>query len=99
MILGTIILFGVTLAGVFGAAKVLGDELSKERKIGTAAVFAILNIVPIDFPGATLTLSMMVLFFGINNRDHSRADVWKMYGLTLLFAIIGILIIYLPQLP
>ncbi len=97
MIVGASILFGITLVGVFIACKVFAYEISVLRKVGAAACFAVLNVVPIPVPFVSFLVPSIALYVCLMDDSYQRSTVNKVFGLTFVFAVIGTLAIYLPQ--
>ena len=97
MIGGALVLFVITLAGVFIACKVFEYDIPILRKVGAAGAFAVLNVVSIPIPFVDLILPPIALYVILMDNSHQRSQVNRVFGLTFLFAIVAILIIYLPQ--
>ncbi len=97
MILGAIVLFGITLAGIFISCKVFASEISNIRKITATGIFTILNIIPISIPLFSLLIPAIALYMSLIDGTQQHSQVRKVFGLTFVFAIIAILVVYLPQ--
>ena len=99
MIWSALVLFGITLGGIFLSCKVFGYEISMLRKIGAAGVFAVLNIIPIPIPLVSLVIPPIALYISLMDNTYQRSQVNKVFGLTFVFSVIAVLVIYLPQQP
>lgn len=98
MIGGALVLFGITLAGIYISCKVFEYEISILRKVGAAAAFAVLNVVPIPFiPLANLLIPLIAMYIILMDHSHQRSEVNKVFGLTIAFAVVAVLVIYLPK--
>ena len=97
MIGAALILFGITLAGVFIACKVFDYDLPTWRKAAAAGAFGILNVVPIPIPFADLIIPAIALSVILMDNTYQRSQVNRVFGLTFVFAVAAVLVIYLPQ--
>ena len=94
MLVGGLLLFGVTLVGVFVACLVFGYNISPLRKAGAAACFAVLNLIPIPIPLLPVILPAVGLYICLMDDNYDRGAVNKVFGLTFLFAVLGVLLVY-----
>lgn len=94
-----LILFGITLAGIFISCKVFEYEISALRKVGAAVIFVVLNVVPmpIPIPFVSLLIPPLGLYMALMDNTYQRSQVNKVFGLTFAFAVVAILVVYLPQ--
>ena len=97
MIGGALVLFGITLVGVFIACKVFAYEIPLLRKVGAAAAFSILNIIPIPIPFLSFLIPPIGLYMVLMDNTYQRSQVNRVFGLTFVFAVVAVLVIYLPQ--
>ena len=97
MIGGALVLFGITLVGMFIACKVFAYEIPLWRKIGAAAAFSVLNIIPIPIPFVSFLLPPIALYVVLMDNAYQRSQVNRVFGLTFVFAVVAVLVIYLPQ--
>ena len=97
MIGAALVLFGITLAGVFIACKVFDYDIPIWRKAAAAGAFAILNVVPIPIPFADLIIPAVALYVVLMDNTYQRSQVNRVFGLTFVFAVASVLVIYLPQ--
>jgi hypothetical protein len=102
MFWGAIVLFGITLAGIFISCKVFGYEISALRKVVAAGVFVVLNVIRIPIPIpilgaiASLLIPALGLYVSLMDETYQRSEVNKVFGLTYAIAIAAVLAIYLP---
>jgi hypothetical protein len=92
-----LVLFGIVLAGVFISCKVFAYEISHLRKAVAAGVFVVLNVIPIPIPLVSLLIPPVGLYIALMDDTHQRSEVNKVFALTFVFAIVGVLAVYLPQ--
>ncbi len=97
MIGAALVLFGITLAGVFIACKVFDYDIPIWRKAAAPGAFAILNVVPIPIPFADLIIPAIALYVILMDNTYQRSQVNRVFGLTFVFAVASVLVIYLPQ--
>lgn len=99
MLDGAVVLFIVTLAGIFISCKVFDYEITAWRKVGAALVFVILNVVPIPLPVPFISLLVapLGLYMALMDNTYQRSQVNKVFGLTFAIAVIVVLILYLRQ--
>jgi len=94
MLVGALILFGVTFAGVLIACKVFAYEIPLWRKAAAPAVFAALNVIPIPIPFADLLVPPIALYVILMDDSYQRAQVNRVFGVTFIFAVVSVLAIY-----
>ena len=97
MLWNALILFGIVLAGIYLSCKVFGYEITTLRKVGAAGVFVILNIIPIGFLIISFLIPLIGLYLALMDNTYQRSEVNKVFGLTFVFAVVAVLVIYLPQ--
>ncbi|NKC01307.1 MAG: hypothetical protein GKR90_22800 [Pseudomonadales bacterium] len=98
VITGAFVLFGIILAGIFIACKVFGYEIPVWRKLAAAGAFALLNVIPIPvIPFANILVPSIALYVLLMDDTYQRSIVNKVFGLTFIFAVIAVLVLYLPQ--
>lgn len=98
MLVGSVVLFATTLAGIFFACRVFNYEITTARKIGAALVFMILNALPLPIPIPLIAAALpsVGLYISLVDSTYKHDKVTKVFLVTVLFAIIAILAIYLP---
>jgi len=94
VIIGAFVLFGITFVGILLACKTFAYEITWARKIGAAFAFSILNIIPIPIPFFSLLIPPIGLYMALMDNTYQRSVVNKVFGVTLLFAIVATLWIY-----
>jgi len=99
MFFNILILFGVILAGIFLSCKVFRYEISTARKFAAAGVFVVLGVVPVPIPLFSLVAPLVGLYVALMDDSYQRHEVNQVFGLTLLFAVVALLLVYLPQRP
>lgn len=101
MLEGAIVLFIVTLTGIFISCKVFDYEITPWRKVGAALVFVILNVfpipVPVPFIGPVISLLVapLGLYIALMDETYQRSQVNRVFGLTFSIAVIVVVILYL----
>lgn len=93
MVQGVLTLLLVTLAGIYLACYVFGYEITWQRKLVAAAVFAGLNIVPIPLliPFIEIIVPAVGMYVALMDDTYQRSMVNKVFALTFLFAALGVL--------
>ena len=94
MLVGALILFGITLLGVLVACKATGYDISWGRKIGAAAAFAALNVIQIPIPFVSFLIPPIALYVILMDDSYQRSQVNQVFGITFIFAIVAVLAIY-----
>lgn len=97
MLGGALILFGITLAGIYVACRVFDYTITTLRKLAAAGAFALLNIIPIPIPFVDLLVPPIALYMILMDDSYERAKVNRVFLLTIVFAILSVLVIYIPQ--
>jgi len=89
-------LSAITFIGVLLACKILAYEISLLRKIGAAACFALLNLIPIPIPIPFISIIVpsVGLYVCLMDDRYDRSTVTKVFWLTFIFAIIATLIVH-----
>ena len=59
-----------------------------------AACFAVLNLIPIPIPLVPVILPAVGLYICLMDDSYDRGAVNKVFGLTFLFAVLGVLLVY-----
>lgn len=93
---GAIVLFGITLAGIFISCKVFAYEITTLRKFVAATVFVVLNVIPIPIPIVSVLIPSLGLYISLMDDTNQRSEVNKVFGLTFAIAVAAVLAIYLP---
>lgn len=96
MLANALILFAITLAGIYLSCHLLRYEITDLRKVTAAAVFAVINALPIILP-LVLAASLLALYLLLIEDREQVEQARKAFALTVVFAVIAVLLIYLPQ--
>ena len=96
MLGGAMVLFLVTLLGIYIACRVFAYQISTARKLGAAACFATLNvlILPFAIPFLSLVLPPVALYVCLRNPRYGRQRITKVFALTFLITVSAIAILY-----
>ena len=94
---GGLVLFGITLAGIYVSCRVFEYNITVLRKVTAAGAFAVLNIIPIPLPLVDLLVPAIALYMILIDNFYERSKVNRVVLLTFVFAIISILLVYIPQ--
>ena len=94
---GGLVLFGITLAGIYVSCRVFEYNITVLRKVTAAGAFAVLNIIPIPFPLVDLLVPAIALYMVLIDNFYERSKVNRVVLLTFVFATISILLVYIPQ--
>ena len=97
MIGGGLVLFGITLAGIFVSCRAFDYSITILRKLTAAGVFAALNIIPIPLPFVDLVVPAIALYMVLIDNSYERSKVNRVVLLTFVFAGVSILLVYIPQ--
>lgn len=97
MIGGALVLFGITLAGIYVSCRIFDYNITILRKVTAAGAFAVLNIVPIPLPFVDLLVPAIALYMALMDNFYERSKVNRVFLLTFVLAIIAVLLIYIPQ--
>jgi hypothetical protein len=88
-----LILFGATLGGIYLACHLFRYELSDARKVAAAAVFLVLNFIPI-IPLIMFPLSLVGLYMAMQGEPDQRGELRQVFLLTVAFAAAAVLLVY-----
>ena len=94
---GGLVLFGITLAGIYVSCRVFEYNITVLRKVTAAGAFAVLNIIPIPLPLVDLLVPAIALYMILIDNFYERSKVNRVVLLTFVFATISILLVYIPQ--
>ena len=94
---GGLVLFGITLAGIYVSCRVFEYNITVLRKVTAAGAFAVLNIIPIPLPLVDLLVPAIALYMLLIDNFYERSKVNRVVLLTFVFATISILLVYIPQ--
>ena len=94
---GGLVLFGITLAGIYVSCRIFEYNITVLRKVTAAGAFAVLNIIPIPLPLVDLLVPAIALYMVLVDNFYERSKVNRVVLLTFVFAIISILLVYIPQ--
>jgi hypothetical protein len=97
MIGGGLVLFGITLTGIYVSCRAFDYNITILRKVTAAGAFAVLNIIPIPLPFVDLLVPALALYMILIDNFYERSKVNRVFLLTFVFAIVSILLIYVPQ--
>ena len=91
---GFLVLFLITLVGVFISCRVFDYEIELWRKPAAAGAFAALNVLPIPIPILDLLIPAIALYVILMDNTYQRSQVNRVFGLTFVFAVISVVAIY-----
>ncbi len=92
-----LVLFAITFLGTVLACKQFAYNITLRRKAGSAACFAILNSFPIPLPVIDFMIPATGLYMCLMDNSYDRLSVNRVFSLTLVSAIFGILVVYSLQ--
>jgi hypothetical protein len=97
MIGGGLVLFGITLVGIYVSCRIFDYNITILRKVTAAGAFAVLNIIPVPLPFVDLLVPAIALYMVLIDNFYERSKVNRVVLLTFVFAACSILLVYIPQ--
>lgn len=98
MLTDSVILFVGALLGVLTGCRVYQYRLSTARQISAPLAFAALNAITAysSMPYVAVLAPIAVMYVLLMSRGANRAKVNKVFGTSMMFTIVAILLVYSP---
>lgn len=85
----------ITFAGVALGCKVFAYEISRQRQLVAAGLFALLYTVPLAVPVVRHLLPALALYLVLRDADNDLGEARKVFVFTWAFAFVAVLILTL----